>query len=86
MVITSCPLPQNEAERLNTLVSLQPEFTPLDGQFSADANSRLSERGALMGYPEYRVQVRTSDDPLRCRRPSRMEGWDPDRTASPDSL
>lgn len=47
---------------------------------------RLSERGALMGYPEYRVQVRTSDDPLRCRRPSRMEGWDPDRTASPDSL
>ena len=39
MVITSCPLPQNEAERLNTLVSLQPEFTPLDGQFSAGANT-----------------------------------------------
>jgi hypothetical protein len=42
MVITSCPLPQNEAERLNTLVSLQPEFTPLDGQFSAGANTVIS--------------------------------------------
>mgnify|MGYP003403735406 CR=1 FL=1 len=39
-MITSCPLPQNEAERLNTLVSLQPEFTPLDGQFSAGANTQ----------------------------------------------
>jgi len=39
MVITSCPLPQNEAERLNTLVSSQPEFTPFDGQFSAGANT-----------------------------------------------
>ncbi|MCK2086988.1 hypothetical protein MXC99_02160 [Thauera aromatica] len=38
MVITSDPLPQNEAERLNTLVSFQPEFTPLHGQFSAGAN------------------------------------------------
>lgn len=38
-MITSCPLPQNEAERLNTLVSLQPEFTPSDGQFSAGANN-----------------------------------------------
>jgi len=43
MVITSVPLPQNEAERLNTLVSFQPEFTPLHGQFSAGANTALAE-------------------------------------------
>jgi hypothetical protein len=39
MVITSLPLPQKEAGRLNTLVKFQPEFTPIDGQFSAGNNS-----------------------------------------------
>jgi len=38
MVITSLPLPQKEAGRLNTLVKFQPEFTPIDGQFSAGNN------------------------------------------------
>jgi hypothetical protein len=40
MVITSLPLPQKEAGRLNTLVKFQPEFTPIDGQFSAGNNTR----------------------------------------------
>ena len=38
-MITSLPLPQKEAGRLNTLVKFQPEFTPIDGQFSADNNT-----------------------------------------------
>ena len=39
-MITSLPLPQKEAGRLNTLVKFQPEFTPIDGQFSAGNNTR----------------------------------------------
>ncbi len=59
-MITSCPLPQNEAERLNTLVSLQPEFTPLDGQFSAGANSYAGKRAGL--YPEDDLQALFCDE------------------------
>jgi len=40
-VITLLLLPQKEAGRLNTLVKFQPEFSPLDGQFSAGNNSQL---------------------------------------------
>lgn len=43
MVITSFPLPQKEAGRLNTLVKFQPEFTPIDGQFSAGNNTQCSD-------------------------------------------
>ena len=43
MVITSLPLPQKEAGRLNTLVKLQPEFTPIDGLFSAGNNTQCSD-------------------------------------------
>jgi hypothetical protein len=39
MVITSRPLLNKRADRLNTLVSFQPESTPLAGQFSAGANT-----------------------------------------------
>jgi len=43
-VITSFPLPKKEAGRLNTLVNFQLIFTLLNGQFSADDNTK--EQGA----------------------------------------
>jgi len=54
MVITSLPLPQKEAERLNTLVKFQPEFTPIDGQFSA-GNNNMPPAEAEANY--YRSQT-----------------------------
>jgi hypothetical protein len=41
MVITSLLLPKKEAGRLKTLVKFQPEFTLIDGQFSAGNNSMV---------------------------------------------
>ncbi|MBN9698305.1 MAG: hypothetical protein J0L85_21160, partial [Zoogloea sp.] len=55
MVITSLPLPQKEAGRLNTLVKFQPEFTPIDGQFSA-GNNRLCSAGWARRTPCGRPQ------------------------------
>lgn len=60
-MITSCPLPQNEAERLNTLVSLQPEFTPLDGQFSAGAN-KLPHEHSTVRLPDWLGEEVTHDE------------------------
>ena len=77
-MITSCPLPQNEAERLNTLVSLQPEFTPLDGQFSAGANRQLGwqPRG---DYPHHRLHDLRHTFVVRATLRFYQQGIDVDR-------
>ena len=70
MVITSLPLPQKEAGRLNTLVSFQPESTRLHGQFSAGNNklpvlpeTGIVDLGQLIEYNDgmqaYRGLVRS---------------------------
>ncbi len=47
MVITSCPLLKRGADRLNTLVSFQPESCLLSAQFSAGANMRGLDPASL---------------------------------------
>jgi hypothetical protein len=52
MVITSFPLPKKEAGRLNTLVNFQPKFTLLNGQFSADDNTRCLSLPSAVQQPK----------------------------------
>lgn len=52
-MITSLPLPQKEAGRLNTLVKFQPEFTPVDGQFSAGNNTHEISHSFIPWHSEF---------------------------------